>query len=63
MTAPSITEVAGPEQLRLDELIRHRLALQNDRREVVTDPHARYFGAELRECTLAPSDAILSETG
>jgi hypothetical protein len=32
-------------------------------REVVTNPHARYFGAELNEETLVPgSDAILAET-
>ena len=28
----------------------------NDPREVVTDPHARYFGAELSERTLVPGD-------
>lgn len=39
-----ITEVAGPEQFRLDELIRQGLAVRNDPRTVVTDPHARYFG-------------------
>jgi uncharacterized protein YbjT (DUF2867 family) len=58
-----ITEVAGPEQFRLDELIRQGLAARNDSREVVADPHARYFGAELSERTLLPSDdAILAET-
>ena len=58
-----ITEVAGPEQFRFDELIRQGLAAWNDPREVVADPHARYFGAELRERTLVPGDdAILAET-
>src|SRR5918992_2256887 len=58
-----IVEVAGPEQLRLDELIRRGLAARNDPREVIADPHARYFGAELRERTLIPgAGARLGET-
>src|SRR5439155_26091437 len=36
-------EVAGPERFLLDELIRRRLSA-NDPREVIADPHARYFG-------------------
>src|SRR5262249_15196522 len=38
-------EVAGPQQFRFDELIRQGLAARKDPREVVTDPHARYFGS------------------
>jgi uncharacterized protein YbjT (DUF2867 family) len=56
-------EVAGPEQFRLDELIRRDLSTRNDPREVVADPQARYFGAELSERTLVPGDdALLGET-
>jgi uncharacterized protein YbjT (DUF2867 family) len=56
-------EVAGPERFRMDEFFRDALAARHDPREVVTDPHARYFGAELSEGTLVPgSDAILGET-
>jgi uncharacterized protein YbjT (DUF2867 family) len=56
-------EVGGPEQFRLDELIRRLLARLNDPREVITDPHARYSGAELDERTLVPGkDARLGET-
>ena len=58
-----IVEVAGPEQFRLDELIRRGLSARNDPREVIADPHARYFGAELSERMLLPSDdARLGET-
>ena len=58
-----IVEVAGPEQFRLDELVRQALAVGNDPREVVADPQARYFGAELSERTLvAGDDAILADT-
>jgi hypothetical protein len=49
-------EVAGPQQFRFDELIRQGLGARNDPREVVVDPHARYFGAELGERWLIPGD-------
>jgi uncharacterized protein YbjT (DUF2867 family) len=49
-----IVEVAGPQQFRFDELIRQGLAATHDPREVVADPHARYFGAELGERSLIP---------
>jgi uncharacterized protein YbjT (DUF2867 family) len=55
-------EVAGPQQFRFDELIRQSLAARNDPREVVVDPHARYFGAELGERSLVPAgEARLGE--
>ena len=58
-----IVEVAGPEQFRLDELIRQDLSALNDPRDVVADPQARYFGAMLSERTLVPGDdARLGET-
>ncbi len=49
-------EVAGPQQFRFDELIRQGLRARSDSREVVVDPHARYFGAELGEHSLIPGD-------
>lgn len=56
-------EVAGPEQFRLDELIRKSLQARNDPREVIADPDARYFGAVLSERTLLPDHAAeLGET-
>jgi len=56
-------EVGGPEKFRLDELIRRGLAEGKDPREVVADPHARYYGIEVKERTLVPEDnAMLSET-
>jgi len=55
-------DVAGPQQFRFDELIRQGLSARNDPREVVVDPHARYFGAELDERSLVPAgDARLGE--
>src|SRR5512132_4094441 len=40
-------ELAGPERFRFDELIRLGLSASKDPREVIRDPHARYFGTEL----------------
>ena len=59
----SAIEVGGPEQFRLDELVRRGLAARQDPREVVADPHALYYGIKLSESTLVPgSDARLGET-
>jgi len=49
-------EVAGPERARLTELVQRLLIAQRDQRRVVTDVHARYFGAELSDRTLIPGD-------
>jgi len=56
-------EIGGPEQFRVDELVRRRLAALKDPREVVADSSARYSGAKLGERTLVPGDnAQLGET-
>ncbi|MCO6006914.1 SDR family oxidoreductase [Actinoallomurus purpureus] len=55
-------ETGGPERFRMDVFFRDTLAAWNDPREVVTDPHARYFGTELSERSLVPGDdAILGK--
>jgi uncharacterized protein YbjT (DUF2867 family) len=56
-------EIGGPEPFRLDELVRRGLAAWKDPREVVTDPHASYYGVAVSERTLLPGkDASLSQT-
>jgi ligand-binding sensor domain-containing protein len=47
-------EVAGPETVRFDELIRRVLQAKRDARHVIADAHARYFGAELADTSLIP---------
>ena len=47
-------EIAGPDQLRFDDVIRRRLRARNDARRVVADPRAPYFGAVPREQSLVP---------
>lgn len=49
-------ELAGPEPLRLDELARRVLSANEDAREVTADVHARYFGAEVNDQSLAPGN-------
>jgi len=50
----STVEVAGPEQFRADELARRRLIARHDPRTVVSDPGARFFGAEVDDRSLLP---------
>lgn len=56
-------EVGGPEKFPLVELARRALAAWKDPREVVADPHARYYGIVLSQKTLLPGDdARLGDT-
>jgi len=48
-------EIAGPGQFRLAEIVQRYLRAVNDRRDVVADPKALYFGAELDDRTLVPA--------
>ena len=58
-----IVEIGGPEQFRVDELVRRRLASLKDLREVIADSNARYAGAILSERTLLPANnAQLGDT-
>jgi uncharacterized protein YbjT (DUF2867 family) len=52
--ANSIIDLAGPERFHFDEIIREYLIATQDTREVVTDDHARYFGAKLDDHSLVP---------
>jgi uncharacterized protein YbjT (DUF2867 family) len=58
-----VVEVAGPEAIGLDELIRRVLAAAGDPRPVVTDDTVPYFGQVLVDSTLTPGpDARLGPT-
>jgi uncharacterized protein YbjT (DUF2867 family) len=52
-----IVELAGPEKFSLDEFARKYLIATKDRRKVVADIHARYFGAELNDRSLTPANS------
>ena len=56
-------EVAGPEAIGLDELVRRVLSAAGDPRPVVTDDTVPYFGAHLDDRTLTPGpDARIAPT-
>jgi len=58
-----MVEIGGPEQFRIDELVRRRLAALKDPREVIADPKALYSGAKVGLKTLVPDKtARLGET-
>ncbi len=49
-------ELGGPEALGVDAWARRLFAATGDDREVIADPHARYFGTELHSGELTPGD-------
>jgi len=52
-------EVAGPEPIRMDALVRQFLAASGDQREVMADPQARYFSTPVDDHSLMPGNAPL----
>src|SRR5437764_1331500 len=49
-------EVAGPDRIRQDELVRQYLSAAGDARKVITDVHAGYFGIEVNDHSLVPGN-------
>jgi uncharacterized protein YbjT (DUF2867 family) len=47
-------EIAGPEPIRMDELVRRFLTASRDPRPVITDPQARYYGVPVNDQSLTP---------
>jgi len=52
--ANGVIEVAGPDQIRQDELVRQYLSATGDPRKLVTDDKPRYFGIEVNDQSLVP---------
>jgi uncharacterized protein YbjT (DUF2867 family) len=58
-----ITEIAGPEEIAMDDFIRTGLAAQGDPRQVVADPRAPYFGEVIDDSSIVPGpDATIFAT-
>lgn len=58
-----VVEVSGPRTYRLDEMVRVAFLARGDRRTVIADPDAPYWGIGIEERTLIPSSgAIRFET-
>ena len=49
-------EIAGPDQIRQDELVRQYLSATGDARKVVTDDNTGYFGIAVNDQSLVPGD-------
>lgn len=49
-------EVAGPELIRQDDLVRRFLNATGDTRTVITDPQALYYGIAVNDQSLTPGD-------
>jgi uncharacterized protein YbjT (DUF2867 family) len=47
-------DIAGPDRIPMDELVRQFLAAGKDKRKVVTDPQAGYFGTPVDDRSLVP---------
>jgi uncharacterized protein YbjT (DUF2867 family) len=59
-----IVEIAGPERAPFNEIIARYLKAIGDRRDVVSDPEARYFGGRVEERSLVPlGEARLGHIG
>jgi uncharacterized protein YbjT (DUF2867 family) len=52
-----IVEIAGPEALGIDEIVRRFLTATRDVRQVVTDDKAPYYGVQVSERSLTPDHA------
>jgi hypothetical protein len=49
-------DLAGPEPIRQDDLVRQYLNATGDARTVVTDPKALYYGLTVNDQSLMPGD-------
>ncbi len=49
-------ELAGPEPIRMDELVRRFLSATRDARQVLTDSQAQYFGTAVNDRSLTPGE-------
>src|SRR5437588_1286991 len=49
-------DLAGPERIRMDELVRQFLSANGDARKVVTDASALYYGINVNDQSLTPGE-------
>jgi uncharacterized protein YbjT (DUF2867 family) len=49
-----MVELAGPEPIRMDELVRRFLSVTRDARQVKADPEAQYYGTAVNDRSLTP---------
>ncbi len=51
-----MVELAGPERIRLDELVKRWLEANRDERKVLADERALYYGIKVNDQSLTPGD-------
>jgi uncharacterized protein YbjT (DUF2867 family) len=51
-----IVEIGGPEKLGMDQFGKIYLDMKQDKREVISDPEALYFGTVINDQSLVPAD-------
>lgn len=49
-------DLAGPERIRMDELVRQFLSAKGDSRKVITDRRALYYGISVNDQSLTPGE-------
>jgi len=52
----STIDLAGPEPIRMDELVRQFLSANGDTRKVITDARALYYGINVNDQSLTPGE-------
>jgi uncharacterized protein YbjT (DUF2867 family) len=57
-----VVEVAGPEVMSMAKFVQNFLSAKGDRRKVIPDTNAKYFGAVLDNDGLAPTGTCISGT-
>ncbi len=50
----STLDIAGPDRIRMDDLVREYLTATNDSRTITTDPTTGYFGTPVDDTSLVP---------
>lgn len=58
LSAPrnGVIEIAGRDRIRLADAVAQYLKAVGDRRDVIADPHALYFGLEIDDASLTPGN-------
>ncbi len=52
----STVEVGGPEKIGMDKFAKKYMDMKHDKRKVISDPHARYYGTEIDDHSLTTAD-------
>ena len=49
-------DLAGPEPIRIDEIVRRFLSAKGDTRQVISDDEAGYYGTKINDQSITPGD-------